>query len=299
MQLPPTASSVNIPRAPSVAVSTASIAGATSRGPPLAAPPHVPAPQPLTVGLPDPRSVQQQKESFIKSLDDQLKAGASSLDKQVREQREQVRSQAEQQKAIFAMQVDQEVRIQEMKVEHRFAIQVKELKQQAMRQRAALEQQALQLSLEYQGRRAEEDMQTQHYSLHQEHQTIQDKIRSLPNVYVPLPTAPALAPATHLLPNHGQGVVSAVGTPSVSYVPQPLAPAPVSGNVTPTAPMPSSNYVMQMPTVTVASGGYSSYGMPPTAYTQPPTVISQMPTSSVLPASAPLSSRVMTTHVAA
>eukprot|EP00929_Paragymnodinium_shiwhaense_P119138 TRINITY_DN91015_c0_g1_i1.p1 TRINITY_DN91015_c0_g1~~TRINITY_DN91015_c0_g1_i1.p1 ORF type:complete len:309 (+),score=85.27 TRINITY_DN91015_c0_g1_i1:82-1008(+) len=263
----------NLARVPSMAVSTASmLAPLSSRGPPLAAPPHVPAPQPLTVGLPDPNSVQNQKAGFIKSLDEQLKTGAASLDQQVREQREQVRAQAEQQKAIFAMQVDQEVRMQEMKVEHRFATQVKELKQQAMRQRAALEQQALQLSLEYQGRRAEQDMQVQHYTLQQEHHTLQEKIRSLPNVYVPLPSDPALASVTHLLPNHpGPGPASGV-TPIPSYVP---------GTTTPRVPA----SVMTATLPTIASAPAVGYAAPPTMMATAPTVISQVPTLQLRPGS--------------
>jgi len=73
-----------------------------------------PAPQPLTVGMPDPTTIMKQKDAYMKMLDEQVKQGAAVLDAQCKHQKDYLKSQAEQQKAQFVMQIDMEVRQQEM-----------------------------------------------------------------------------------------------------------------------------------------------------------------------------------------
>lgn len=211
---------------------------------PMPAPPETPPPASLTSGMPDPNTIQQQKDGYVASLDEQLRNGAGALNLQVKEQRENVRMQAEQQKAIFAMQVDQEVRMQEVQVDHKFASQVKELKQQAMRQRALLEQQALQLSMEYQGRKAEEEMMQQHHQLHKESQSLQEQMRSLPNLtgFV----------ASSMISTAGNGQIAATPvavTPTPSHVPAPasMASMPRVSSVMVVPPTASPTYYVQAP----------------------------------------------------
>ena len=65
-------------------------------------------------GLPDPTSVQKQKETYLRLLDSQLQQGVQALDVQLKQQRDAINSQAEQQKKAFNMQVDMEVSISVM-----------------------------------------------------------------------------------------------------------------------------------------------------------------------------------------
>merc|ERR1712232_490901 len=166
-----------------------------------------------------------------------------------------VREQAEEQ------QVDQEVRMQEMAVDHQFAKQVKEVKKQAMRQRAQLEQQALALSVEYQDKKAEEDMMMHHYAIHQETRTLQETMRSL--------QTPSLAPLASipLLQNPLGGAVSGTVTPTPSYTPAPVvyAAPPIAYAHTPT-----SSYVPRVASVMIAP----PTSRLPVAY---PTTTSSMP----------------------
>eukprot|EP00927_Polykrikos_kofoidii_P073228 TRINITY_DN69290_c0_g1_i1.p1 TRINITY_DN69290_c0_g1~~TRINITY_DN69290_c0_g1_i1.p1 ORF type:complete len:292 (-),score=45.44 TRINITY_DN69290_c0_g1_i1:343-1101(-) len=213
---------------------------------PLAAPPETPPPAALTSGHPDPATIQAQKDNYVNSLDEQLRQGAGALNQQVKEQRESVRMQAEQQKAIFATQVDQEMRLAEVQVEHRFASQVKDLKHQAMQQRAMLEHQALQLSMEFQGRKAEEDMLQQHHHLFRESQTLHEHLRALPNLTAAYTGNPLLASS--------QRVASV--TPTPSHVPPPLSgtmsSVPSVMVVPPTGvPAAPGYYIQTAPTVMV------------------------------------------------
>jgi len=79
-----------------------------------AAAPYMQPPQSLTVGMPDPSTINKQKDAYMKMLDEQVKQGASVLDAQCKHQKDYLKSQAEQQKAQFVMQIDMEVRQQEM-----------------------------------------------------------------------------------------------------------------------------------------------------------------------------------------
>merc|ERR1719258_111517 len=64
----------------------------------ITAEPAPPAPpQPLTTGMPDPKSIEKQKAAYAKMLEDQLKQGKSVLDGQLKYQKEYLAAQAEQQ----------------------------------------------------------------------------------------------------------------------------------------------------------------------------------------------------------
>merc|ERR1712232_865350 len=172
-----------------------------------------------------------------------------------------VREQAEEQK------VDQEVRMQEMAVDHQFAKQVKEVKKQAMRQRAQLEQQALALSVEYQDKKAEEDMLFHHYAIQQQSRNLQASMRGSQQ--------PSLAPLASipLLQNPlGSGAVSGTVTPTPSYTPAPIAyVAPPTVAYTPT-----SSYVPRVGSI--VAGPASAVTHMPVAY--------PMATSAVMPVEA-------------
>merc|ERR1712199_19298 len=75
---------------------------------PAAMPAAMPAPAPpqaVTAGMPDPATVQKQKEGYMKMLDDQLQQSSTVLDQQMKYQTNFLAAQADQQKKQFAMQV--------------------------------------------------------------------------------------------------------------------------------------------------------------------------------------------------
>lgn len=182
----------------------------------------------MTEGLADPANINQQKENYVRNLDEQLKTGASALEEQVRGQKSNVREQAEQQKAVFAAQVDQAVRMQEMQVEHQHAKQVTELKKQAVRQRSQLEHQALALSHEFQEKMYEEDMHHAHYSLHQESRSLQEKMRSMPTfgpiTSMPMLTSPVAIGIMTPSGSRTPAMASSISVPSHTAAPCPSRP---------------------------------------------------------------------------
>ncbi|CAD7926462.1 unnamed protein product [Amoebophrya sp. A120] len=129
-------------------------------------------------GLPDPASVQKQKETYMKLLDSQLAQGVQALDVQLKQQRDAINSQADQQKKAFNMQVDMEVKAQEMHLQQQYQEQQLQLQQQAQQQKSQLEQQAMQLTMDFQQKKAEEEMQRQQYEMERQQQELQMKLQN-------------------------------------------------------------------------------------------------------------------------
>merc|ERR1712151_822587 len=101
---------------------------------------------------------------------------------------------------------------------------------------------ALALSVEYQDKKAEEDMMMHHYAIQQETRTLQQTMRGL--------QTPSLAPLASipLLQNPLGGAVSGTVTPTPSYTPAPVAyAAPPTMTYTPT-----SSYVPRVASVMIA-----------------------------------------------
>jgi hypothetical protein len=115
----------------------------------------------LTQGLPEPRHIEQQRMSYMKSLDDQLKQGADVLNKQLKQQQEYLLRMGDQQKKSYGLQVDQQIKHQELDLVQQHNQQLLMLQQAAQQQKAALEQQANALLLEYNQKKAQEDLTNQ------------------------------------------------------------------------------------------------------------------------------------------
>merc|ERR1712072_158540 len=114
-------------------------------------------PQPLTTGMPDPNAINKQKAAYSKMLDDQLKQGTDVLNQQLKYQKEYLAAQAEQQKQTFLLQLEQQVKATDFSLQQQFTEQLNGLQQQAQGQ------QAVQLSMEYQQKKAEEEMMFKQY----------------------------------------------------------------------------------------------------------------------------------------
>jgi len=124
-----------------------------------------PPPPSLTQGIPDPGAIARQKDVYLKMLDEQLKQSVTVLDQQVKYQRDYLNVQCEQQKKQFLLQLDQQMKAQEMVLTQQYNEQLMNLQMQAGTQKGALEQQAMQLTMEYEQRKAEENMYRQQYEM--------------------------------------------------------------------------------------------------------------------------------------
>eukprot|EP00392_Amoebophrya_sp_AT5.2_P004218 g4226.t1 len=78
------------------------------------------APAPKTAGIPDPATVQKQRDAYLNMLEQQMKQGVMALDAQMKHQKEYLAAQAEQQKSQFAMQVDLETNQQQMALQQQY-----------------------------------------------------------------------------------------------------------------------------------------------------------------------------------
>lgn len=206
--------------------------------------PPVAPPISLTQNIPDPATVQRQKEGYVRNLDDQLRQGAVVLDGEHKQRRDAMNQAADTQKKQFAQQIDQQVKMQEMDLDHQFLQVLQYVKQQATRQRAQLEQQAMQLSFEYQEKKVEEDMMSHQFELTKHQQVLktqmglQQPLSPLPSYLPPatsctlqVPTNPyaslqlaalaadSLAPTLSAVPFATGGAAALGGYTSSSYVP--------------------------------------------------------------------------------
>jgi len=135
-------------------------------------------PQSLTIGMPDPATINKQKDTYNQMMDQQLKQGMDVLQAQVKYQKDYLHGQAQQQKAQFMMQIDMEVKQQEMQLEQQYAEQSMSLKAQEQEQRAALEMQAMQLTLDYNQRKSEDNMMKQQQTIEKNHNERQSEMHT-------------------------------------------------------------------------------------------------------------------------
>lgn len=147
------------------------------------APPAAPQLGATTEGLPDPRSIEQQRGQYMRSLDDQLKQGAEVLTKQLRQQQEYLLRMGDQQKRQFGLQVDQQIKHQELELVQQHNHQLLMLQQAAQQQKVALEQQANALLIEYNQKKANEDLTAQMFQFEtaaqEAHRKYQEEIQNL------------------------------------------------------------------------------------------------------------------------
>merc|ERR1719197_2471414 len=127
-------------------------------------PPPPQAPQRLTQGIPDPASIEQQKAAYSKGLDEQLRQGAAILNQQLKQQMDQLHQLGEQQKQKYFVQVDHEIKSQELGLVQQFKEQLLMVQQAASQQKRILGQQATALLLEYNQKKAQEDLLMEEYT---------------------------------------------------------------------------------------------------------------------------------------
>lgn len=103
----------------------------------------------------------------MRNLDDQLKQGADVLNQQLKQQQDYLQQLGDQQKRQFGLHVDQNIKHQEMELVQQHNHQLLMLQQAAQQQKVALEQQANALLIEYNQKKAVEDLSSQMFQFEQ------------------------------------------------------------------------------------------------------------------------------------
>ncbi|CAK9095928.1 unnamed protein product [Durusdinium trenchii] len=120
-------------------------------------------PPSLTAGLPEPNSIERQKNAYARGLEEQLRHGTDVLAQQLKQQSDYLLAMGDQRKRQYALQVDQEIKQREMELAQQHNEQLLLLQQAAQQQKSALEHQANALLLEYNQKKAQEDLAYQQY----------------------------------------------------------------------------------------------------------------------------------------
>jgi len=155
----------------------------------------------LTKGLPTPETIRKQRDAYAQMLDQQLAQGMRVLQAQVKNQTEYLRAQAEQQKNQFHLQIDMEVKQGSMQLAQNQAEQTIDLQQQASQERQRLEAQAMMLGMEYQKKKAEEDMRLQQYEMENQQHEVQNRLTAeMHKLGVSIPTIQGSGPSC-MMPN--------------------------------------------------------------------------------------------------
>lgn len=124
-----------------------------------------PLPASLTAGLVSPQEVAAQKEEFQRTLTVQLQQAQAALSQQTEKQREFMRTQAEQAKALADSRWNQHLQSQEMSAEREYQQEVSKLQEAVRQAKVSLQHQASQLLLEYNSRRAQEELNLKSYEI--------------------------------------------------------------------------------------------------------------------------------------
>mmetsp|Transcript_64162 Transcript_64162/g.167928 ORF Transcript_64162/g.167928 Transcript_64162/m.167928 type:complete len:262 (+) Transcript_64162:30-815(+) len=197
-----------------------------------------PVQQARAAPLPDPASIEEQKQAYSRSLDLQLEQGNASLKAQNDERKRQLTEEAEKRKAAVILQIDQAMKLQEMALDEQTHQAMLSLKQAFFEQRAALDHQAASLTLEYQQRKMQEEfvatqneMQKQYMENHEKLHTearkfAQENAARLGEVgrsaggHIPV-VHPAYAARAGMPATNGYGAPQYGLSPATSYVSMP------------------------------------------------------------------------------
>lgn len=129
----------------------------------------------LTEGIPDPAGIERQKTAFARGIQEQLDQGIAALNEQLKQQTEFLHAIGDQKKRQLILEVDKDIKQKEMCLAQQHNQQVLLLQRAAQQQRAALEHQSTSLTLEYNERRAQEELQQQQYEYTLAHYQTQKK----------------------------------------------------------------------------------------------------------------------------
>lgn len=193
---------------------------------------------PLTAGIPDPAAVQRQKESYARSLEEQLRKGVEVLAATHKQQTDLLHAQANEEKNRFNVAMDQEVKQRELGISQQYNEQLMRLQQAAQTRRAELDQQACGLTLEYQQQKVEQECASQQQRIQMQHLEAQARLNA---------QIEKLAVPGSLLAGKSSAVVPMANYALPSLMPQPPSwAAPVPTGVLPYVPPPGAPTALPM-----------------------------------------------------
>jgi hypothetical protein len=238
-----------------------------------------PAPPQLTAGLPDPSEIDTQRSAYMKSLDEQLKQGAEVLNQQLKQQQDYLLKMGDQQKRQFGLQVDQNNKNRELELVQQHNHQLLMLQQAAQQQKVALEQQANALLIEYNQKKATEDLASQMYQFendaHDAHAKYETEIKSLQQQQMI---------GAQQLAAQGEALARQANMSNMQAIAAQQVAARTSASLT--TPMPSVPTLSAAPSLSYLP--VSSYAQPPSprsSYVQPLRPSSGVPTMPSFPRS--------------
>merc|ERR1712032_1002157 len=137
----------------------------------VAAPP-MPAmerPRSLTAGMPDPASIDHQKHQYSRAIDLELQKEAQQVQARAQQQKQMLMMRSQQEKAESYVTIDQYATYGNMYVDDQTLSEVAFLQAESAQHRQVLEQQASALALEYNQRKAQEDMMMRQYQIQRQY----------------------------------------------------------------------------------------------------------------------------------
>lgn len=205
-----------------------------------------PPPPALTAGLPDPHQIESQRGSYMKGLDEQLKQGADVLNQQLKQQQDNLLRMGDQQKRQFGLQVDQQIKHQELELVQQHNHQLLMLQQAAQQQKVALEQQANALLIEYNQKKANEDLASQMFQFENAaadaHRKYQTEIQALQSQQ---------AMGARQLAAQGEALARQASISNMQAIAAQQVASRTSASLT--CPMPTSSYLQPLGTTPPAS----------------------------------------------
>eukprot|EP00929_Paragymnodinium_shiwhaense_P021587 TRINITY_DN14044_c0_g1_i2.p1 TRINITY_DN14044_c0_g1~~TRINITY_DN14044_c0_g1_i2.p1 ORF type:complete len:300 (-),score=90.60 TRINITY_DN14044_c0_g1_i2:467-1366(-) len=147
------------------------------------------APMNMTEGFPDLESIANQRNAHLASLEQQEKQTMESLDQQRQEQCKAIRSQGDAKKAAYNLEIERQIQQFDLALNQQLSEHMMVLNQQYTKQRGLLEQQANALVMEYQHKKAHEDMMMQQYTLQRQmHDSQQRYAEEMTRIQSSVPT---------------------------------------------------------------------------------------------------------------
>jgi hypothetical protein len=126
--------------------------------------------------IPDPETVERQKAGYAKALEKQFADGVAQISAETKAKKEAMIAAAEQNKAQYKLQKEAEMQGQHLLLEQQKNSQMMMLQETVMAQKSALEQQACALALEYQQKKAQEEMMAKQYEIQKQYYEAEAKL---------------------------------------------------------------------------------------------------------------------------
>merc|ERR1711865_678477 len=133
-------------------------------------------PADLTIGIPNPKNIEAQRENYSKALQKQFDDGLKTIEAEGRLKKESLQEQSKQQKAQYELQVQSQTQAQVLLLDQQMNSQSMMLQEAAMQQKSVLEQQAAALTLEYQQKKAEEEMLQKQFEIQSNYYVAETKL---------------------------------------------------------------------------------------------------------------------------